>query len=157
MSIIENRLRSLGLELPEAPKPVATYVPAVTVGTLVFVSGTGCSVPGKGLLYEGKVGKDVTVEQASEAARQEALNMLAILKQHLGSLDRIKRIVKLLGFVNGTDDFADQPKVVNGASDLLIQVFGDKGQHARSAIGTNSLPLRMPVEIEMIVEIEPES
>lgn len=154
MSVIDNRLRELGIELPEAPKPVASYVPAVTVDNLVYTSGTGCRVAGKGLLYQGKVGKDVTVEQAREAARQSALNLLAQLKAHLGSLDRVKRIVKLLAFVNGTDDFGEQPLVVNGASDLLLEVFGDKGRHARSAIGTNSLPMNMPVEIEMIVEIE---
>ncbi|MBN2910837.1 RidA family protein [Polycladomyces sp. WAk] len=153
MSMIENKLKEMGIELPKVRKPVAQYVPAKTVGNLVFLSGADCRVNGE-LLYKGKVGSDLTVEQGYQAARQVMINLLAVLKEHVGDLDRVKQIVKLLAFVNSADGFVEQPFVVNGASDLLVEVFGEKGRHARSAISANELPFDTPVEIEMIVEIE---
>ena len=153
MSEVEKRLKELGIELPKPSKPTAVYVPAVTTGNLVYTSGKDCKVNGE-FLYTGKLGKDLTLEQGQEAARQTMINLLAVLKKHIGDLDRINRIVKVLGFVNSTPDFTDQPLVINGASELLEEVFGDRGKHARSAIGTNVLPFDIPVEIEMIVEIK---
>lgn len=153
MSAIEKRLIELGITLPEPPAPAAAYIPAVTTGNLVYTSGNDCRVNGK-LLYEGKLGKELTIEQGQQAARQTMINLLAVLKNHLGSLDRIERVVKLLAFVNSEPGFADQPYVINGASELLEQVFGEKGKHARSAIGTSDLPFHTPVEIEMIVELK---
>lgn len=140
----------MGLELPAAPSPVAAYVPAVTCGNLVFTSGQIPLVKGE-LACKGTVGKDCTEEQAQEAAKICALNCLAVIKAQIGSLDRIERIVKVVGFVNCMDTFTMQPKVINGASEFLGALFGDKGQHARSAVGANSLPLDSPVEVEMIV------
>lgn len=153
MSEVEKRLKELGIELPKPSKPTAVYVPAVTTGNLVYTSGNDCKVNGE-FLYTGKLGKDLTLEQGQEAARQTMINLLAVLKKHIGDLDRINRIVKVLGFVNSTPDFTDQPLVINGASELLEEVFGERGKHARSAIGTNVLPFDIPVEIEMIVEIK---
>lgn len=153
MSQIEKRLKELEIVLDKAPAPAAEYVPAKTVNNLVYTSGADCRVKGK-LLYEGKVGSDLTVEQGYEAARQVMINLLSVLKEHIGDLDRVKQVVKLLGFVNSTDGFAEQPYVINGASELLVQVFGEKGKHARSAISSNELPFNTPVEIEMIVEID---
>lgn len=153
MSQIEKRLKELEIVLDKAPAPAAEYVPAKTVNNLVYTSGADCRVKGK-LLYEGKVGSDLTVEQGYEAARQVMINLLSVLKEHIGDLDRVKQVVKLLGFVNSADGFAEQPYVINGASELLVQVFGEKGKHARSAISSNELPFNTPVEIEMIVEID---
>jgi len=153
MGKIEEKIKSMGLTIPETPKPVASYVTCVQTGKLVYTSGQGCKKDGV-VAYQGKLGKDVTIEEGYEAAKIAILNALAILKGHLGSLDKIKRVVKLLGFVASTPNFDQQPKVINGASDLLLEIFGDKGQHARSAIGTNALPSNMPVEIEMIVEVD---
>ena len=150
---IEARLKELGIELPPAITPVANYVPAVGTGNLVFLSGHG-PVKEDGTLITGKVGAGLTVEQGYETARLIAIGLLGTLKADIGDLDRVKRIVKLLGFVNCTAEFADQPKVINGASDFLVEVFGEKGKHARSAVGTNALPINIAVEIEMIVEIE---
>lgn len=153
MHDIKKKLEELGVIIPEAPKPAAAYIPAVTaVGNLVFLSGQDCRENGV-LLYEGKVGKDLTLEEGYKAARQCMVNLLAALKQHLGDLNRVKRIVKLLGFVNSADGFNKQPFVINGASEFLIQIFGEEGRHARSAISANELPFNTPVEIEMIVEI----
>lgn len=153
MSVIEKRLNEIGIILPEAPKPVAAYIPAVTaVEKLVFLSGQDCRVNGV-LLYEGKVGTALTMEQGQQAARQCMINLLAVLKAQIGDLDRVKRVVKLLGFVNSADGFNKQPFVMNGASELLIEVFGDAGRHARSALAANELPFDTPVEIEMIVEL----
>jgi len=150
---IDARLKEMGIELPPAVTPVANYVPAVRTGNLVFLSGHG---PFKedGSLITGKVGADLTVEQGYETARRIAIGLLGSLKAEIGDLGKVNRIVKLLGLVNCTPEFADQPKVINGASDLLVEVFGDKGKHARSAVGTNALPLNIAVEIEMIVEVE---
>ncbi|ADG83103.1 endoribonuclease L-PSP [Thermincola ferriacetica] len=149
----EQRLQELGIVLPAAPVPVANYVPAVRTGNLLYVSGQACVVDGE-MKYTGKVGKELTLEQGYEAARIAAINTLAIVKQELGSLDRVKRVVKLLGFVASDLNFFEQPKVINGASDFFAEIFGDSGRHARSALGTNVLPFNTPVEIEVIFEIE---
>ncbi|HEU5171097.1 MAG TPA: RidA family protein [Gemmatimonadales bacterium] len=150
----ERRLQELGIELPPAPKPVASYVPAVQVGNLLFMSGNGPLRAGKPLV-QGRLGETMTVEQGADAARQTMLNLLSTVRDTLGSLDRVERIVKLLGFVNSAPDFTQQPAVVNGASELLLQIFGERGRHARSAIGTSVLPFGIPVEIEMIVQVRP--
>jgi len=143
----------MGIIIPGVPKPAASYVPAIQTGNLVYTSGQGCKKDGI-LVYKGKLGKDLTVEEGYEAAKISIINCLAIIKEYLGSLDRVKRVVKLLGFVASVPEFNQQPYVINGASDLLIKIFGEKGRHARSAIGTNILPFCTPVEIEMIVEVE---
>jgi enamine deaminase RidA (YjgF/YER057c/UK114 family) len=153
---VEEKLKEMGLELPAQPRPVANYVGAVQTGSLVFVSGHGPR--GFGLdAYLGKVGRDLTTQQGYEAARGCMLNCLASLKAAIGDLDRVQRIVKLLGMVNCTEDFYEQPQVINGASDLLVELFGERGRHARSAVGMQSLPGSsagsIAVEIEMIVEI----
>ena len=150
---IEQKLKELGLELPEPPKPVAAYVPAVEANGLLFTSGSGPFEAGK-IKYYGKVGSDLTVEEGYQAARLTMLNLLAVVQQALGSLDRVERIVKVLGLVASAPDFNRQPEVMNGASHLLEEVFGEQGRHARSAIGVNELPLNTPVEIEMIVKIK---
>ena len=147
---IEDRLAELGLSLPEVPAPVAAYVPAVRAGNWVYISGQTPFRDGK-LRVKGKVGKDVTLEDAYEEAKQCALNIMAAVKSVAGSLDNVERIVKLVGFVASTPDFTDAPKVVNGASELFVQVFGDKGKHARSAVGVASLPLDCCVEVEAVV------
>jgi enamine deaminase RidA (YjgF/YER057c/UK114 family) len=148
----ETRLKEIGLELPPAVKPIGNYVPAVRTGNLVFLSGHG-PLRNDGTRITGKVGEDLTLEQGYEAARRVALGLLGSLKAEIGDLDKVRRVVKLLGMVNCTPDFADQPKVINGASDLLVEVFSDKGKHARSAVGMNALPNNISVEIEMIVEV----
>jgi enamine deaminase RidA (YjgF/YER057c/UK114 family) len=153
MSQVEARLREKGLELPAGGAPLAQYVSAVRTGNLVFVSGHGPQKDGK-LVFIGKLGQDVDVETGYQAAQLVALNLLASLKAEIGDLDRVKRIVKLLGMVNCTPDFARQPEVINGASDLLVEAFGERGRHARSAVGMASLPRNISVEIEMIVEVE---
>ena len=147
---IEEKIKEMGLKLPEIPKPVANYVPAVRTGNLLFLSGHGPekSVP------TGKVGKDLTLEEGYEAAKNTALCLLSTIKKSIGDLDKVKRVVKLVGFVNCSEDFKDQPKVVNGASDLFVEVFGERGKHARAAVGMYQLPGGIPVEIEVIVEIE---
>ncbi|HSR11297.1 MAG TPA: RidA family protein [Thermodesulfobacteriota bacterium] len=148
----EKKLQDLGLSLPQSPKPLANYVTAVKTGNLLFVSGHGPYNDGKSVTT-GKLGKELTVEQGYQTARNVALNCLASVKSALGDLDKVKRVVKLLGMVNCTEDFKDQPKVINGASDLLVELFGDAGKHARSAVGMQSLPNGIPVEIEMILEV----
>lgn len=152
MSGIDKRLKELGIVLPEPPKPAAVYVSAMTFGNLVYTSGNDCRIDGK-LMFEGKLGRELTIEQGQKAARQTAINLLAVLKAHLGDLDKINKIVKLLGFVNSAPGFVEQPYVINGASQFLEAIFGERGKHARSAIGTSELPFNTPVEIEMIVEI----
>jgi len=151
----EDKLRQMGLELPEPPKPVAAYVPCVRTGNLLFVSG---QVPReKGVLrFSGHVGGNLNVEEGQRAARICALNALSVVKGAVGNLDRVRRIVKLTGFVASAAGFTDQPKVVDGASTLLAELFGEKSQHARAAVGVNELPLGSAVEIEMIVEVEPQ-
>ena len=153
MSQAEDRLREKGLELPSRPSPMANYVGAVRTGNLVFLSGHGPTRDGK-LTYQGKVGQDLDVETGYQAAQLVMLNLLATLKAEIGDLDRVKRVVKLLGMVNSAPDFGQQPEVINGASDLLVEVFGERGRHARSAVGMAGLPRNISVEIEMIVEVE---
>ncbi|RTE05611.1 RidA family protein [Paenibacillus whitsoniae] len=152
MSKIEQRLQELGITLPPSPEPRFTYIPCNQTGNLLYLSGQDCRINGE-LMYEGKLGREVTIEQGQAAARQTIINCLAVMKGYLGDLDRVVKIVKLLGFVNSTPGFGDQPYVMNGASDLLVSVFGESGKHARSAIGTSDLPFHTPVEIELIVEI----
>ena len=152
MPCIEDTLAALGFSLPEAPKPIAEYVPAKRIGDMVYVSGQGPIRDGR-LTCVGRVGKDVTVEQAYEAAQLCTLNGLAAIKQLVGSLDCISQIVSIRGFVSSADEFHDQPQVVNGASNLLVRVFGDRGRHARAALGTSVLPGNISVEVEMIVSI----
>ena len=149
---VERALARLGLTLPSAPSSLANYVGAVVAGRLVFVSGHGPVRDGQ-LSYRGKLGREFTTAQGYDAARLVMLNCLATLKAAIGSLDRVRRVVKLLGMVNGTPEFTEQPQVINGASDLLVTIFGDRGRHARSAVGMGSLPFNIAVEIEMVVEI----
>jgi enamine deaminase RidA (YjgF/YER057c/UK114 family) len=150
---IEQRLKEKGITLPQASPPVAAYVNAVRVGNLLFLSGKG-PMKSDGTNITGKVGKELTVEQGQEAARLTAIQHLAVLKAELGNLDKVKRIVKVLGMVNCESDFKDHPKVINGFSEFMVEVFGEKGKHARSAVGMCSLPANIAVEIEMIVEVE---
>jgi enamine deaminase RidA (YjgF/YER057c/UK114 family) len=149
----EGRLKELGLALPAANAPVANYVPAVRSGNLVFLAG---HLPrdAAGKVITGKVGRDATEQNAIDAAKQATLALLATLKTEIGDLAKVKRIVRVSGFVNGTDDFQNQPKVMNGCSDLLVALFGDRGRHARAALGVNSLPLGALVEIDLVVEVE---
>lgn len=149
----EQRLEALGITLPPAPKAVANYVPAVRTGSLVFISGQGPIANGKPTIT-GKLGAEVSEQEGYRAARETIVNALAVLRAEVGSLDRVRRIVKLLAFVNSAPGFVRQPAVVNGASDLLVEVFGDAGRHARSAVSANELPFNIPVEIEMIVEVD---
>ena len=151
----EDRLRELGIELPPAPAPVASYVPVVVSGGLAYVSGQVPMAEGK-LLWTGKLGAELDVAAGAEAARRCALQALSALRAELGSLDRIRRIVKVSVFVASDRGFTDQPKVANGASDLLVQVFGDPGRHARAAVGVAELPLGGPVEVEVVAEVEAE-
>jgi enamine deaminase RidA (YjgF/YER057c/UK114 family) len=148
----EERLRELSLTLPAPPPPIGTYVGAVHTGNLLFLSGKGPDLQG-GRQWRGKLGAELSTEEGYQAARDTMLNLLAVLRAEIGELSRVRRIVKLLGMVNSTPDFTEQPKVINGASDLLVDLFGDIGRHARSAVGMASLPNGIPVEIEMIVEI----
>ncbi len=148
---IEARLNGLGIVLPEAAAPVASYVPVVVQGGLAYVSGQVSFVDGT--LLKGRLGEDVSLEDGMRAARGCGLMILAQLKAALGSLDRVERVVKLGGFVNSTPDFTDQPKVVNGASDLMLEVFGEAGKHARAAVGVPSLPLGVAVEVDAIVAV----
>ncbi|HXV69593.1 MAG TPA: RidA family protein [Nitrospira sp.] len=148
----EQRLRELGVELPPPPKPMATYVPAVKAGDLLFLSGVLPSRDGQ-LVVTGKLGDSLSVEQGMEAARVAVLNALAIIRSETGSLDRVKHIVKMVGHIASAPGFVEQPQVLNGASDLLIAVFGDAGRHARVAVGSAELPRGAPVEIELIAHI----
>jgi enamine deaminase RidA (YjgF/YER057c/UK114 family) len=150
---IEKRLEELGISLPEAATPVANYVTTVQTGNLVFTSGHGPG-NGEGKIYKSQLGTDAEIEDGYQSARQVAINLIGTLKQALGDLDRIQRIVKVVGFVNSSSTFTDQPAVVNGASDLFVEVFGDKGKHTRSAVGMAQLPGGIPVEVEMVVEID---
>ena len=151
---VEEKLRQMGLELPPAPAPVAAYVPCVRTGNLLFISG---QIPkGKGeLKYRGHVGSDLSLEDGVQAARLCALNALSAVKQELGDFARLRRIVKVTGYVSSAAGFHDQPKVLDGASRLLEELLGEKGKHARVTVGVNELPLNVAVEVEMIVEVEP--
>jgi len=150
---IEARLKSMGVVLPATPTPVANYVPFVVTGALVFLSGQGPRRP-EGGMYTGKVGGAVSVDEAYGHARIVGIQLLSALKEAIGDLDRVTRIVKLLGMVNGTPDFKQQPKVINGCSDFLVEVFEAKGRHARSAVGMGSLPDDITVEIEAVIEFK---
>lgn len=151
---VDEKLKALGIELITPTSPVANYAKAVRTGNLIYLSGHGPTrADGKDIL--GKVGKDLSTDQGIEAARRTAISLLSTLKVELGGdLGRVRRIVKVNGWVNCTDDFKDQPKVMNGCSDLLVSVFGDKGKHARTSLGTNALPSDIAIEIEMIVEVD---
>ncbi|MDE0943918.1 MAG: RidA family protein [Alphaproteobacteria bacterium] len=150
----EATLKDLGIELPSPPAPVGSYVGAVQTGNLVYISGQGPRQP-DGTVISGKVGTGgMSVEEAQAAARLVGLNALATLRAEIGDLDRVKRVVKVFGMVNASPDFTDHPKVINGYSDLMFEVFGAAGRHARSAVGMGSLPFQIPVEVEMIVEVD---
>jgi enamine deaminase RidA (YjgF/YER057c/UK114 family) len=149
---IDERLKELGITLPDVPSPMANYVPYTRTGNLLFLSGQG---PRVGKEFKtGKVGSDVTAEEAYNHARLVGIQLLAVARHALGDLGRVRRVVKLLGLVNGAPDFEKQPQVINGCSDLFVEVFGDIGRHARSAIGAGSLPGNITVEIEAIFEVE---
>ncbi len=143
----ENRLKELGLTLPELSDPVANYVHAVRTGNLLFLAGKGPTG------VAGKVGKEFSEQEGYEWAKQVGLLLLAVMRRELGSLDRVARVVKILGFVNAAPDFQRHPQVINGCSDLLVSVFGERGRHARTALGAGSLPFQIPVEIEAVVEV----
>ena len=148
----EERLRELNITLPTPPQPVANYVNGVRAGNLIFLAGKGPKYP-DGRELTGKLGGNITIDEGYEGARQTAINQLSVLKEMLGDLNKVKRIVKVLGLVNSSPNFIDQPKVVNGFSDLMVDVFGEKGKHARAAVGVNSLPRGQAVEIELVVEV----
>ena len=150
---VEMRLKELGIELTKPTTPMGSYVNAVRTGNLLYLAGKGPGLPGKPLPV-GKLGRDFSIDQGYGFARDTGLSILAALKEELGDLDRVKRIVKVLGMVNATSEYGSQPEVINGCSDLFVEVFGDRGRHARSAVGMGSLPRGIPVEIEVIVEIE---
>jgi enamine deaminase RidA (YjgF/YER057c/UK114 family) len=149
----EEKLKNNGLVLPPVSKPIANYVKYVRTGNLIFLAGHG-PTKADGSNVTGKVGKDLTIEQGYEAAKITGLSLIATLKDALGDLSKVKRIVKVNGYVNCLPEFTDQPKVINGCSDLLVLVFGDKGRHARAAMGMVALPSNIAVEIEMVVEVE---
>ena len=153
MTQVEAKLEALGLTLPAPLSPVANFVHAVTVGNLVFLSGH-VPIRDGAFAFQGKVGAERTVEEGYQAAQLVMLNCLSSLKKEIGDLDRVERIVKLLGMVNCTEDFGQHPRVIDGASDLLVELYGERGRHARSAVGMQSLPRGFTVEIEMIVQIE---
>ncbi len=150
----EKRIAELGIDLNQPSSPIANYVPAVRCGNLVFLSGHGPRRGESSEMVTGKLGSDLSVEEGYDAARLVGVQLLASLKRELGDLDKVKRCVKALGMVNGTPDFTDQPGVINGFSDLMVEVFGENGKHARSAVGMGSLPNNIAVEIELIVEVK---
>ena len=149
----EQNLKKLGIDLGTVSSPVANYVNAVRTGNLLYLAGKGPRPDASGHRPVGKVGRDFTAEQAYQHARTVGLDLLAVMRAELGSLDRVKRVVKVLGMVNAVPEFTDHPKVINGCSDLFVEVLGDAGKHARSAVGMGSLPMGIPVEIEVIVEV----
>jgi enamine deaminase RidA (YjgF/YER057c/UK114 family) len=148
----EEKLRELGIELPKAPAPLGAYIPAVRAGNLVFLSGILPLIQGK-LPRQGRVGEDISLDEAREDAKTAAINALSVLKSYIGSLDKVKRCLKLTGYVASAPDFTEQPKVLNAASDLMFEIFGEAGRHARAAVGVNVLPLNSPVELEFIFEV----
>jgi enamine deaminase RidA (YjgF/YER057c/UK114 family) len=151
----EERIKELGIELPAVSPPVANYVPAKRVGSLLFVAGHGPARDKQGNRPTGKVGRDLTIEEGYQAARSAGLAILATLRAELGSLDRVRQVVKALGMVNCAPAFDQTPQVINGFSDLFVEVFGEAGRHARAAVGMAELPSSIPVEIEIVVEVEP--
>ncbi len=155
MGTIDDRIAAQGITLPDPQSPVANYVPNVRTGNLIYLSGLGPAEADDGSRPVGKLGRDLDTAQGYDAARLVGINMLARIKQSVdGDLDRVKQVVKLLSMVNSTGDFTEHPQVANGCSDLLVEVFGDKGRHARSAVGMANLPGNIPVEIEVIIEVE---
>lgn len=150
----QQRLKELGIDLPKVSAPLAAYVPTRLSGNMLYISGQGPIADGK-IVARGKLGRDMTVAQGQAAARLSAINALAAIVSAVGDLDRVVQIVKLNGYVNSDDDFGEQHLVINGASELLVEVLGERGLHARAAVGTNALPLGMPVEIELVVEVSP--
>jgi enamine deaminase RidA (YjgF/YER057c/UK114 family) len=151
--MFELKLKEMGITILEAPKPLAAYVPAVKEGNLVFTSGQLPMSEGQ-LKYKGKLGKDISEEDAKAAAKLCAINCLSVVKSVIGSLDNIERILKVVAFVNSTEDFTAQPAIANGASEFFVEVFGDAGKHSRSAVGVSQLPLGAPVEVEIIVKVK---
>jgi enamine deaminase RidA (YjgF/YER057c/UK114 family) len=150
----EARIKELGITLPQPAKPVGNYIPGVKVGNLLFLSGHGpVRIDGQPSA-RGKVGRDLSSEDAYKVAREVGINLLGSARTILGSLDKVRRVVKVLGMVNSAEGFGEQPKVINGFSDLMVEVFGENGRHARSAVGMAELPMGIPVEIEMILEVE---
>lgn len=149
----EKKLKEIGIELYPPDAPIASYVQTVQTGSLIFLSGHGPRKPDGGYMM-GKVGKEINVEKAQEAAKLTAVSLLSSLKAHIGDLSKIKRIVKVFGMVNAVESFTEHPQVMNGFSNFLVSVLGDRGKHARSAVGMSSLPMNIPIEIEMIVEVE---
>lgn len=150
--IIENKIKELGLIIPEAPKPVAEYIPAKKNGKYIFTSGQGPVKDGK-FIFIGKLGREIGIEEGYACAKICAINCLATIKSIIGSLDQIDEVIKIKGYVNSMPDFYEQPAVVNGASELIVKIFGEKGKHARSALGTSVLPGNIPVELEMLVSL----
>jgi enamine deaminase RidA (YjgF/YER057c/UK114 family) len=150
----EQNLKKLGIDLGAVSAPVANYVNAVRTGNLLFLSGKGPRADQSGKRPSGKVGREYTAEQGYQHARTVGLDLLAVMRAELGSLDKVKRVVKVLGMVNAVPEFQDHPKVINGCSDLFVEVLGERGKHARSAVGMGSLPMGIPVEIECVVEVE---
>ena len=148
----EDKLKALGIVLPEAPSPLGSYVPVIRTGNLIFLSGILPLVEGK-LLRQGRVGEDITIDNAREDAKRVVMNALAVLRSHIGSLNTVKSCIKITGYIASSPDFTEQPKVLNAASDLLYEIFGEAGRHARAAIGVTVLPLNAPVEIEFIFEV----
>jgi enamine deaminase RidA (YjgF/YER057c/UK114 family) len=153
---VEAKLTEMGLILPKAPEPIGAYLLAQRVGDLLFLSGSTCYVNGTPL-FTGRLGKELSVEQGYLAARQTALNLLSVIRAELGDLDRVERVIKVNGYVNSAPDFDRQPAVMNGASELLEKVFGERGKHARTSIGVSDLPGHIPVEIEMVLQVRKES
>jgi enamine deaminase RidA (YjgF/YER057c/UK114 family) len=151
--ITESKLIELGLSLPNPPKAVGAYLLAQRTGNLLYLSGTTCYLENRKLLFTGRVGNELNVEQGYQAAQQTMLNLLSVVKAELGDLDRVERIIKVNGYVNSAPDFDQQPSVINGASDLLEKIYGVRGKHARTSIGVSDLPGHIPVEIEMVLEI----
>lgn len=148
----EDKLKELGIELTEAPKPLGSYIPAVRTGNLIFLSGMLPLIKGK-LVRQGKVGEDIRIEEAGEDVRTAVINALSVLKANIGTLNNVKRCVKITGYIASSPNFTDQPLVLNAASDLLFEIFGESGKHARVAVGVNVLPLNSPVEIDFIFEV----
>jgi len=150
----EKKLKELGVDLGTVSQPIANYVNAVRTGNLLFLAGKGPRADKSGRRPQGKVGREYTAEQGYQHARSVGLDLLAVMRAELGSLDKVRRVVKVLGMVNAVPEFQDHPKVINGCSDLFVDVLGERGKHARSAVGMGSLPMGIPVEIECIVEVE---
>jgi enamine deaminase RidA (YjgF/YER057c/UK114 family) len=148
----EDKLEELGIRLPEAPKPLGSYVPSVQTGNLFYLSGILPLIKGK-LIRTGRVGESVSLDEAREDAKTATINALSVLKSNIGNLDKVKRCIKIIGYIASAPDFTEQPKVLNAASDLIFEVFGEAGRHARAAVGVNVLPLNSPIEIEFIFEV----